>query len=166
MIALIQRLFKIRIIRYGLVGGVGIPINVAALYIFQLLLSNFHLTFNFNLTGHPMTVNALYALASACAFEVSTIINFVLNQLFTYREQKIEGWHWMRRIAKAQLTSLSALSLSFAIGLILVYGLHVNEYIANPIGIILVFVYNFFISKRFVFKPTTALNPDVNVQAK
>ncbi|GCE07303.1 GtrA family protein [Dictyobacter aurantiacus] len=154
MVALIKRLFNMRIVRYGLVGGIGIPINVVALFIFQHLLSIFHLTVNFSWFGHHSSVNLLYALASACAFEVSTTINFLLNQIFTYGEQRLHGWHWVRRALKAQLTSLSALLLSFTIGLVLVYGLHVNEYLANPIGIIVVFIYNFFISKRFVYRPT------------
>ena len=156
MITFIKRLFNLRIVRYGLVGGVGIPINVLALYIFQHLLGFFPLTVNFSFIGYNSTVNLLYAVASACAFEVSTTINFLLNQIFTYGEQKLQGWSWIQRALKAQLTSLSALLLSFTIGLILVYGLHVNEYIANPTGIIVVFIYNFFISKRFVYRPTTA----------
>ncbi|GCE21542.1 GtrA family protein [Dictyobacter kobayashii] len=157
MTTLIKRLFKLRIIRYGLVGGIGIPINVLALYIFKLLLNNFQLTVHPSFIGYHWTVDLNYALASACSFEVSTTINFLLNQIFTYSEQQLHGWHWVRRAARAQVTSLSALLLTFAIGLVLVYGLHVNEFIANPIGIIVVFIYNFFISKHFVFKPTTPI---------
>ncbi len=103
--------------------------------------------------SHHIVVDLLYALASMCAFEVSTTLNFVLNQLFTYREQKPQSWEWIRRAGKAQLTSLSAQLLTFTIGLVLVYGLQVNEYIANPVGIILVFAYGFFISNKFVFQP-------------
>ena len=83
-----------RIIRYGLVGGIGIPVNDLALLLFMSLMHSF------------------YPLASACAFEVSTTINFVLNQLFTYSEQHLSGMGWVRRAGKAQLTSLSALLLS------------------------------------------------------
>ena len=91
MNSFLKRLFKMRIIRYGLVGGIGIPVNDLALLLFMSLMHGF------------------YPLASACAFEVSTTINFVLNQLFTYSEQHLSGWGWVRRAGKAQLTSLSAL---------------------------------------------------------
>lgn len=167
---LVQQLLNTRIIRYGLVGGIGIPINDLALFMFKYVLSSFQLTINLLLMGRHVSIDLHYALASACAFEISTTINFVLNQLFTYREQKIQGWDWVRRAGKAQLTSLSAQILSFVIGLALVYGLHVNEYIANPIGIIVVFVYGFSISKQFVFRPMTSVasstGETMKVQAK
>ncbi len=147
-----KRLLNIRVVRYGLVGGIGIPVNELALFVFTYLMSNLVLTFNLPFVGQT---DLHYALDSACAFEVSTTVNFVLNQLFTYHEQKIQGWHWIKRAAKAQLTSLSALLLSFVVGLVLVYGFHVNQYIANPTGIIVAFGYNFFISKKLVFRPTT-----------
>ena len=139
MNSFLKRLFKMRVIRYGLVGGIGIPVNDLALLLFMSLMHGF------------------YPLASACAFEVSTTINFVLNQLFTYSEQSqhLSGWGWVRRAGKAQLTSLSALLLSYLVALAFVKFFHVNVYVANPIGIVVAFVYNYFISKRLVFRPPT-----------
>ncbi len=123
-----------------MVGGLGIPINLLALALFSLL---FH--------------NTLYPLAVICSFEVSTTINFVLNQLFTYREQSqhIHGWDWVKRALKAQSTSISAQILSIIVAIVLKQWLGINIYVANAIGIIVVFFYNFAISKRFVFRPTT-----------
>ena len=139
MKSLLVRLLKVRIIRYGLVGSIGIPINDLALLLFMSLMNGF------------------YPLASACAFEISTTINFVLNQLFTYSEQRqhLSGWGWVKRAGKAQLTSLSALLLSYLAALALVKFFHVNVYLANPAGIVIAFIYNFFISKKLVFRPTT-----------
>lgn len=155
MISLIKRLLRIRIIRYGLVGGIGIPINDIALFCFLQLFNAFSLTVSFSLLGRPISADLHFAIASVCAFEVSNIINFVLNQFFTYSEQRqhIHGWEWVRRLAKGQLTSLSALLLSIVVALVLVYALHVNPYLANPAGIIVAFVYNFFISNKLVFRP-------------
>lgn len=123
MIAFIKRLLKIRIVRFGLVGSIGVPVNDLALFLFLQLFGM-----------------SLYPLASACAFEVSNIINFILNQLFTYSEQKLHGWEWVRRGVKGQLTSLSALLLSFLVAWSLVALLHVNPYVANPTGIFLAFI--------------------------
>jgi putative flippase GtrA len=151
MKSLVKRLVSIRIIRYGLVGGIGIPVNDGALFCFKFLF------------GHALSSNGilLYAISSACAFEVSNIVNFVLNQLFTYREQlkHIHGWEWVRRAAKGQLTSFSAMLLSYAVGLLLVGVFRVNDYVANPAGIIIAFVYNFFISNKLVFRPTISATP-------
>jgi putative flippase GtrA len=128
---------RVRIVRYGLVGGIGIPVHDVALFIFLSLLGS-----------------RLFPVASICAFEISTTVNFVLNQLFTYSDQKhLRGMDWVRRALKAQLTSFSALAIAFVIGLALVYGLHLNGLLANDIGIICSFFYNFRISNRLVFRP-------------
>src|SRR5579859_4010583 len=147
MVSLVKRLLKVRIIRYGMVGGFGILVNNGALFCFKLL---------FGTLIHQSFV--LFLVSSACAFEVSNIVNFVLNQLFTYREQvqHLHGWEWVRRAFKGQLTSLSSLLISYLIGACLVYFLHANDYIAETTGIILAFFYNFFISNKLVFRATHA----------
>lgn len=142
--ARIKRLLAVRIVRYALVGGVGIPVNLLALAVFLHLMGD-----------------RLFPLASACSFEVSTTINFVLNQLFTYSDQKhLRGWDWPKRALKAQLTSLSALALSYVIVLALKYGLHLNPYMAQASGIIGSFFYNFAISNRLVFRPAPTTQPE------
>ncbi len=110
MITRLQKLLKLRIVRYALVGGIGIPINLLALAFFMYLMGD-----------------GLYPLALACSFEISTTVNFLLNQYFTYSEQKyVRGWELVRRALKAQVTSLSALAISYTIAMALKYGLHVN----------------------------------------
>ena len=97
-----------------------------------------------------------YTLALACSFEVSTTVNFILNQLFTYHEQKhLHGWDWVKRALKAQMTSLSALAVTYIIALVFKYGVHVSPYVASTIDIVSAFIYNFIISKRLVFRPAT-----------
>lgn len=141
MIDLIKRFFKIRIIRYGLVGGIGIPVNLFALFVFKHLMGD-----------------AWLPLAEAFAFIVSNIVNFILNQFFTYREQVqgIHGWEWIKRFFKGQLASLSSLLVSYTITMVLIYVFHSNDYLANIAGIVLAFLYNFFISNKLVFRPTAS----------
>ncbi|MGH2481890.1 MAG: GtrA family protein [Ktedonobacteraceae bacterium] len=169
MISLIKRLLQIRIIRYGLVGGVGIPILDAALFCFTHLLAPLPFIVSFSLSGQHFSADLRQAVALVCAFEVSNIINFVLNQFFTYNEQSqhIHWWEWPRRIAKGQLASLSAMLLSIVVALVLIYAFHVNEYLATPAGTIIAFFYNFFISNKLVFRPTTpAPTPKVAEEMK
>ncbi len=146
----IQRILAIRVVRYALVGGIGIPVNDLALAVFLYFMGN-----------------NLYVLALICSFEVSTTVNFILNQHFTYAEQRqhIRGWSWVRRALKAQVTSLSALVISILVAYSLTSLLHVNPYIASPVGIISAFTYNFFISKRFVFRPTQNVEPEKQVES-
>ena len=140
VVAYAQGLLRWRIVRYALVGGLGIPVNLLALALFLHLVGE-----------------RLYPLASACAFEGSTTVNFVLNQLYTYGEQKhLRGWQWPRRALKAQMASLSALAIAWAIALALKYGVHLSPYLANATGIVCAFFYNFAIANRFVFRPAPA----------
>lgn len=140
IIASLRRLPRLRIVRYALVGGIGIPVNLLALAVFMHFMGD-----------------RLYPLALVCSFEVSTTVNFVLNQRFTYSDQKhLRGWDWPRRALKAQLTSLSALAVTFIIALVLKYGLHASPYLANVIGIVGPFFYNFAVSNRFVFQAAPA----------
>lgn len=148
MVSLVKRLLNLRIVRYGMVGGIGIFINDGALFGFEHLLG---------LTLPPHSP-FLFPIASACAFEISNIVNFILNQFFTYREQvrDIRGWEWARRAFRGQLTSLSAMLFSFLVAWALQAFLHVNDYLANPAGIVVAFVYNFFISNKLVFRAAKA----------
>lgn len=144
MISFIKRLFKIRIVRYALVGGVGILINEGALFCFLHLLG----------LALPAKSAFLYPASWICAFEISNLTNFTLNQFFTYSEQvkDIHGWEWVRRAFKGQLTSLSAMLISLAVAWSLYFLFHVDEYIASFIGMVVQFFYNFFISNKLVYR--------------
>ena len=144
MISFIKRFFNIRIVRYGLVGGIGILINEGALFCFLHLL------------GLAISSKSvfLYPASWVCAFEISNLTNFTLNQLFTYREQvkDIHGWEWVRRALKGQLTSISAMFISLAVSWSLYFLFHTDEYLASLIGMVVQFFYNFFISNKLVFR--------------
>jgi putative flippase GtrA len=125
-----------RIVRYAMVGALGIPINNVALALFLLV------------------THDTYWLSLPLAFEVSTTLNFVMNQRFTYSDQKhLRGWDWPKRAMRAQVTSGSATILSLAIAFALKYGLHMNSFVATDIGILASFFFNFTVSRRLVFRP-------------
>ena len=129
-------LLRRRLVRYGLMGALGIPVNNAALALFLHLLGG------------------AYWLAAPCAFEVSTTVNFVLNQRYTYRDQThLRGWDWPKRALTAQLSSVSAWLLALLIGLALTYGLRLNAFVATDIGFACACGFNFFVANRLVFRP-------------
>lgn len=146
MASLVKRLLKIRLFRYALVGGIGIFVNEGALFCFSHL---------FGLIIAAKSI-FLYPLSWFFAFEVSNIVNFTLNQFFTYREQvkDIHGWEWVRRAFKGQLASISAMLISLVVSWGLYFIFHVDQYIASFIGIVTQFFYNFFISNKLVFRAT------------
>lgn len=126
-----------RIARYALVGAIGLPINNAAL------------------AGFLYLTGSIYWISLLLAFEASTTLNFVLNQLYTYSDQThVRGWAWPKRALKAQISSASALALAIVIALALKYGLGVDNFIATDVGIVVAFFYNFLVSRRLVFLPS------------
>ncbi len=136
MHSFIQRLGGRRIARYALVGGLGIPVNNVALVIFLPIFGD------------------VYWLAWLSAFEVSTTVNFVLNQIYTYSEHQLRGWDWLRRAIRAQISSSSAALVAALIAFTLKYGFHAPDLVASDAGIIGSFFYNYAVSRRFVFRPT------------
>ena len=148
MIAVARALLGRRLVRFALVGGMGIPINMALLWFFHGLLRM------------PM------APAWICAFEPSALINFYANQRFTYGEQKhLRGWDWPVRALKAQAGALTGQVVNVLVFTILIMlGIHYLP--ADAVGIVAAFFANFALANRFVFTPArhaaepVALAPD------
>jgi putative flippase GtrA len=132
---LVKYLLRLRAIRFALVGGVGIPINMGFLWVFHSVI------------GLPMIP------AWVCAFVCSALINFYANQRFTFREQThLRGWDWPIRAAKAQMSSLSGLLVNVsAFTLLMHFGMHYLP--ADAAGIVAAFSVNFVVSTRYVFTP-------------
>ncbi len=81
----------------------------------------------------------------------------MFKELFTYHDQRhLRGWQWGTRALKAQVTSISAFLFAFGISLALKGIFGVNVYIATPLGNIGALLYNFMISRRFVFQAEPA----------
>ncbi len=130
-----RRLLAVRAIRFALVGGAGIPINVGFLWLYYSLLS--------------IPMKPAWVLAFVC----SALINFYTNQRFTYGEQKhVRGWDWPVRAAKAQVSSLAGLLVNVAVfSWLLRLGMHYLP--ADAAGIVAAFSVNFLVSRHFVFLP-------------
>jgi len=143
----VRKLLRRRIVRYSLVGGLGIPINILALAVFLYFMSD-----------------RLFPAASALAFEVGTMVKFVLNQLYTYSDQKgLRGWDWLKRAFRAQLASFSTFALQWAIAqgvklLLSGHGHHGFSFslLAQVAAIGIAFIYSFAVTDRFVFRTATA----------
>lgn len=146
---LIKKIWEKRFIKFALIGLIGIPINLVALKFFLTV---------FALTG--LRDNWLNVVAQVCSFEVGTIINFVLNQLITYRDQMPTTFNtWVVKSIKAQVANMSAFLVATLISLFFSVVVHIDPYVANTLGIIINFVYKFLVSDRFVFrvKPVEAI---------
>ena len=121
-----------------IIGGFGIIVNDLALALFHLLFKG-----------------AFYSILEVvCSFLVSNAVNFVLNQLITYPEYKpTTTFEWIKRGFTVQVTSASALLVTTIISLLLTNILHISTFITNPIGLCCSFIYKYFVSDRFVYRP-------------
>jgi dolichol-phosphate mannosyltransferase len=137
-----------QLVRFTLVGGCGIVVNLSVLS----LLAQFT---SLNLIG-----------ASALAIEVSILTNFLLHMKFTFREP-IESLHtsiagsiedaksstsWFKQLGLFNSSSLATAVLSLAVFAILHTTLQMNYLVAQFIGIVAAFALNYQVSSRLIWR--------------
>ena len=121
-----------RAARFCLVGGTGIAINTAVLYLLSRGL------------GMPL------ALSSAIAVELAILSNYMLNDRFTFAARRPS----LRRLAKFNLTSLGGLSVNVMIVWVLTrHGVYFLA--ANLVGIAVAVVVNYTFSVAWVWRRET-----------
>ncbi len=120
------------LIRFAIVGFIGIIINLFTLYsLVEFLKTN-------------------YLIASAIAIELSIINNFFLNNYWTFESRKIKT-SVINLFLKFNLVSLIALSANVLVMHILV-NMNYWYILAQFIGILVAFLINFIINNKWVFK--------------
>lgn len=126
-------LFNKRLIKFGLVGFSGVIVNTGLLYFF---------TKKFGLN---------YKISSIIAIETSIISNFLLNDLWTWRDRN--KVHLYNRIVRYHISS-SITSLIFNWGLLILLTDYFKLFyiISNLIGIGFGMVSNFILNNFWTFK--------------
>ena len=124
-----------RVLKFGLVGILGIVVNQGIL----IFLKEF--------AGFPLPVASLFAI------EIAILNNFLWNDLWTFKsggqQQKISNrWH---RLISFQIVSAGGAVINFAILNILAYMMGIDYRIANIIGILVGFAWNFFVNRRMTW---------------
>jgi dolichol-phosphate mannosyltransferase len=123
-----------RVFKFGIVGLTGIVVNLGILFI---LVEFF-------------TVNK--NLASPVAIEFSILNNFIWNDLWTFgsiQNQKVSS-RW-RRLAAFNMVSVGGAVINFAIFLALTSWFAVYYLAAQLVGILIAFIWNFLINRRFTW---------------
>ena len=125
-----------RYVKFCIVGGTGMAVDMTMIY----------------LLATPSMLGWNLSLSKVIAAEVAVVNNFIWNDTWTFRGLGVSGNVWLQRLyrfLKFNLISLAGIGLSVLLLNIQVYWLHVNLYLANFIAIVLVSVWNFFMSLRF-----------------
>jgi len=119
-----------RFVKFNVVGLTGIVVNEGLLI---LLASS----------------GVYYVYASAVAIEISIISNFILNDLWTFRDRR--HGHVLTRLLKFNGLMLVGLVVNLAILYAGTYYLAVNYALSNLAGIAVAFVVRYWLSVRYAW---------------
>ena len=126
----------LRWLKFNLVGGIGIGVQFAALFVLKGI-------FHFN-----------YLAATAVAVEAAVVHNFVWHEQFTWSDRVQASWRRsLPRFARFNLTT-GAVSILGNLALMKVmvgYG-GMNYLLANALAIALCSLANFLVSEQWVFE--------------
>ncbi len=97
MLHLLKPIFTTRFLKFCVVGASGVLVNMGCLTLFARLMG--------------MNAN----LAAALAIEVSIVTNFLVNELWTFRDRRAEKGGLFRRMWKFHLVSLVGAALQWMV---------------------------------------------------
>lgn len=121
-----------RFVRYTLVGGSGVLVNTGILYLLVAV------------AGLP------HLLAAAFSSEVSILTNFVLNEVWTFRDAR-EGSHPVRRAVQYNVVALGGMVITLAVLFMLTTWLGMHYLIANLIAIGAATLSNYALNMKFTW---------------
>lgn len=133
----------LRWLKFNLVGGLGIAVQLAVLV---GLKRGFHLN---------------YLLATALAVEIAVVHNFLWHERYTWADRVQPSWcKSLPRLLRFNLTNGEVSIVgNLALMKVLVGPGHVNYLIANGIAIALCSLVNFAVSEEWVFESDTKTKP-------
>jgi len=136
----------VRWCKFNFVGGIGIGVQFAALFLLKSVL-------HFD-----------YLAATAVAVEAAVVHNFVWHEQFTWADRtKFEGLHpgWRRSLSRLLRFNLTNGAVSILGNLALMKAMvgqgHMNYLLANAIAITLCSVANFLVSETWVFEKNSSM---------
>jgi len=133
---ILERLLRSRFLRFGLVGGAGFVVNEAALFVVIAL------------------VHLSPKLAQIPAFFVAVTFTWWGNRVLTFREHAAQTSlirEWGKFVAANGLGALVNYALYLSLLSFAPYPANI-PYVALAAGTLLGLVFNFTLSKRFVFR--------------
>lgn len=119
------------ILRFAIVGGFGTIVNTGYLILFKEFI------------GLPLWISSVLAIAIAMFF------NFILNDAYTFEAETLE----LKRLI--QFVFVSSLGVIINISILLeLSSLGLYYLVANVVGILCAFAFNYTLSKKFIWSET------------
>jgi len=125
----------VKLFKFGAVGLSGIIVNEGVLIY---------------LRGYAYVI---LPVASIIAIELSILSNFALNDSWTFRTGQQHALpHWWQRLFSFQVVSIGGAAINFVILNALALYAGVDYRIANILGILVAFAWNFWVNRRVTWK--------------
>lgn len=129
MMSLFVRLLKSEFVKYGLVGVLGLFVDMGLFY----LLHEFW--------------GMYYLLANIISSSLAVVHNFMLNSYFTF---KVNDKKW-KRFASFYLIALVGMGVSSGLLALMIDGFHMESMVSKAISVLVVAVIQYFVNKRLTF---------------
>ena len=121
-----------RLFQFAMVGASGVGVNLGILYL---------------LAGE---IGLARGLAGIVSIEISTISNFIINDLWTFRDSRT-GSMWARGM-RFNLVAIGANLIIYSVYMLSTYFVGVLYLVSMPIGILIGFTWNFGWSKLWTWR--------------
>jgi putative flippase GtrA len=132
-----------KLVSYLLFGGIAAMANLLIFYVV------------FHDIALPVSEFAHNIIASACAVELSLIVNFIPNDYFTFRYMPGRSRSWWVRCVRYHITALSGNLLTVLLQLFFSHVLHIEPLLGEACAIILVLFYNYTFHHLFTYNHAT-----------
>ena len=131
----IDKKFIIRFVKFGIVGGSGVFVNM------------FLLWFGKEALNLPLTIASLIAIG------VSIFTNFVLNNFWTWKDDSTRNkYSFFHRMWRYYVTASLSAAINYITLIVLSEYVGIYYLLANLIGIGLGMIFNFGLGEFWVFK--------------
>ena len=121
------------LLKFGIVGGSGVLVNMGLLFILTRFLS------------------VRLEIASAIAIEVSILSNFFLNNLWTFKKRDTHVPFWTRLFRYHLVTGLAGI-VNYLVLLLLVKTFGLHDMLSNLIGILIGTFINYTLNSLWTWK--------------
>ena len=121
------------LIKFGIVGGSGVLVNMGLLFVLTRYLS------------------VRLEMASAIAIEVSILSNFFLNNLWTFKKRDTLVPFWTRLLRYHLVTGLAGI-VNYLVLLLLVKTFGLHDMLSNLIGILIGTFINYFLNSLWTWR--------------
>ena len=129
MISFFAKLLKSRFLKYGIVGVLGLIVDMGIFYLLHKMLG----------------MN--YIVANIISSSLAVIHNFILNSYFTFKvKDKL-----LKRFLSFYLIALAGMAMSSGLLALMIDGFMMDSMIAKMISVLIVAMIQYFLNKKLTF---------------